>query len=89
MRCLLLSLSLLLPVPSYADDVTPMPPEARAKFDDAMSKLWHSDCGCWRFVSSNGIRELSPPLTEEQRWAILELIRRGAAIPIGQTKSKS
>lgn len=79
----------LLSFPAVADDVPPMPPEVRARFDAAMSKLWHADCECWRFVSSDGIREISPPLTEGQRWAILELIRRGAAVPIGQGKSKS
>lgn len=87
MRFALLALSLFLAVPVYADDVPPMPPDVRAKFDKAMAKLWHSDCGCWRFVFRGRMRELSPPLSESDRWLVLRVIEDGEAIPIAPNGS--
>ena len=82
MRRVIFILFVLLPVSAFADDVPPMPPDVRAKFDDTMAKLWHSDCGCWRFTFEGGIKELHPPLDDKARWAILRVIDDGAAIPI-------
>lgn len=88
MRFALFALSLFFAVPVYADDVPPMPPNARAKFDKELAKVWHPDCACYRFLFEGKVKEIKPPISEKDRWALMDVIERGVAIPLspkGQT----
>ncbi|MEQ8322190.1 MAG: hypothetical protein RH946_18160 [Rhodospirillales bacterium] len=84
-RTFLFTLFLVASFGAVADDVPPMPPEVRARFNAAMSKLWHADCECWRFTFEGRIKEVHAPLDDKARWAILRVIEDGAAIPIAPT----
>lgn len=82
MRFALLALFLFLAVPVYADDVPPMPPDARARFDKELAKVWHPDCACYRFLFEGKVKEIKPPISEQDRWVIMGVIERGVAIPL-------
>lgn len=72
----------LLSFPAVADDVPPMPPDAREKFDNELAKVWHSDCSCYRFLFDGAVKEIRPPITEKDRWALMDVLERGIAIPL-------
>lgn len=81
-RILSIATILLLCVPAIADSVPPLSPQMRAKFDKVMAGLWHEDCQCWRFLLDGELTETSSPLSDNDRWVMMEAIERGLAIPI-------
>lgn len=77
--------------PAAADEnaVPPLPPEMRARFDQVMAGLWHDDCGCWRFLFEGKVKEIHPPLTDKDRWAIMGTIERGELLPVERNKGQA
>lgn len=61
----------------------PLPEHMRVEFDRVMTKMWHQDCQCWRFLFENKIYEYTPAeMDDDLRWSILKLIEIGEMIPI-------
>lgn len=79
-----------LSAPAYAetlqewlDTLPPMTEEDRAAFDRAAAAMYSADCHCLRFLVDTGeIRRADLPLSDADRYTLIEGIRRGIYTPI-------
>lgn len=63
-------------------DMRSMTSKERAAFEKQAARIYYQDCKCLRFLFDGKIREVRSPLTDRDRWHILENVQRGYAFPL-------
>jgi len=80
---------LLFSFPALADDVQrwldslpPLSEDQRGSFDKAAIASYSPNCNCFRFLQDTDVLEFPFPMGDEERYLVIESLRRGLIVPM-------